>query len=867
MSLKERLSLPQSPLFLMDGTAFIYRSFYAGGDMQRSDGFPTGALYLTARLLARLVREERPGHFLVLLDGRGPHFRHEMFPLYKANREATPERLVQQFEPIRRAVSALGLPLHVAQGCEADDCIASLAARFSGERPVIIVGADKDLRQCLTPNVYLWDPAAKEEKLLSPEAFARESGLTPAQWPDMQALLGDAADNIPGIPGIGPKTAGKILREFPNLEAIRDNFDSLAPGLREKIRPHLEAMFLYRRLTTLRRDVCADMTFDRLAVRAPQTRELSALCAEYEMPSLRRELEALLRAVGSGASGGSSAGGQASLFAPSPALSVPKISRASELPAPAGRTVALVPENGGDGGFFLALDDRELRYAGPLPDLLGRLAGAGCVVLPDVKQALKTSPLWEELLPRCVDLSLAAYLVSPEEYDYSWPRLFARWPQRFGLEQRGPARTALDLAKALERRLRNDGLDALYHGLELPLVPVLADMEQCGVAVDPAAFAAFLNEVQAELDRLTDFVHKAAGGPFNIRSAQQLGELLFGTLKLAPSGKTRGGQLSTAQEALEKLSGLHPVVDAVLEFRKLEKLRSTYLAPLPRLADARGRIHTSFNQTATATGRLSSSNPNLQNIPVRGPFGRRMRACFTAGPDKVLLSADYSQVELRILAHMSQDPALIEAFRAGADIHARTAALLYDLPPEKVGVEQRRGAKTVNFGLLYGMGPHKLAGELKISTAEAKSFIERYFSKLGRLKEFYESIEAGAGARGYVSTLAGRRRYLPDMRSSNRQLREAARRQAVNTVIQGSAADVIKLAMLAVHRDAELARLDARPVLQVHDELLLEVPLGGAEAAGARTAELMSAVRPGGTEFCVPLLVDWGYGADWAEAH
>jgi DNA polymerase-1 len=362
-------------------------------------------------------------------------------------------------------------------------------------------------------------------------------------------------------------------------------------------------------------------------------------------------------------------------------------------------------------------------------------------------------------------------------------------------------------------------------------------------------------------------VYKAAGGSFNIRSARQLGELLFGALKLAPAGKTKGGRLSTAQEALEELSGAHPVVDAVLAFRKLEKLRSTYLEPLPRLVDGKGRIHTCLNQLATATGRLSSSSPNLQNIPVRGPLGQRMRACFVAGPGLTLLSADYSQVELRVLAHMSQDPALLEAFRQGVDIHARTASLLYDVPLEAINPEQRRSAKTINFGLLYGMGSQKLAQELKVPMTEAKAFIQRYFSRLGGLKDFYDSIEASAKERGYVTTLAGRRRLLPDMHSRNQQHFALARRQAINTVIQGSAADVIKLAMLAVFHDGELARMRAGLILQVHDELLLELPQEHALAAGERVAALMRSVRPGGVELCVPLLVDWGYGANWAEAH
>jgi DNA polymerase-1 len=758
--------------------------------------------------------------------------------------------------------------VEVSDGCEADDCIAALAKRFSVECPVVIVGADKDLKQCLAPDVYLWDPAAKEEKLFSLKEFEKKSGLTPAQWPDMQALLGDSADNIPGIPGVGPKTAEKLLQDFPNLEAIRDGFDRLPPKLQEKFRPYLGSMFLYRQLTTLRLDVCRHLTLADLARKPPGAQELAALCMEYEMHSLRREVENLLRDNSPGRPAGLPPKEQASLFSvPAPPATAPLVSDPGDLPSCAGQNVALISGNGGQIQYSVAVGGKEWRYAGPLAELVAWCAPATRIVTPDVKQLLRNSPLWQKCLPLCFDLSLAAYLINPEEREYSWPRLHSQWSQRLDRGQDSPGLLALDIVAALEQRLEKEELATLYHELELPLIPVLAELERRGVAVDLQAFDAFLKEVQRELDRLTASVYKAAGASFNIRSAQQLGELLFGELQLAPMGKTKGGQLSTAQDALEKLSGLHPVVDAVLEFRKLEKLRSTYLEPLPRLVDGTGRIHTSFNQLATATGRLSSSNPNLQNIPVRGTLGQRMRACFVAGPGQVLVSADYSQVELRVLAHMSQDPALIEAFRQGVDIHARTASLLYDAPVETISPEQRRNAKTINFGLLYGMGAQKLAQELKVPLAEAKTFIQRYFSRLGRLKKFYDSIEASAKECGYVTTLAGRRRLLPDMHSQNQQHFALARRQAINTVIQGSAADVIKLSMLAVFHDLELARMQAGLILQVHDELLLELPQEHARAAGERVAALMRSVRPGGVEFCVPLLVDWGYGANWAEAH
>jgi DNA polymerase-1 len=407
----------------------------------------------------------------------------------------------------------------------------------------------------------------------------------------------------------------------------------------------------------------------------------------------------------------------------------------------------------------------------------------------------------------------------------------------------------------------------------MPLIPVLTDMELAGVQLDQAALAEFLREVQAELARLTRAVHEAAGddlrdlGAFNIRSSQQLAVLLFDRLHLPRAGKTRGGRARTDQEVLEKLQGRHPIIDALLDYRKLEKMRSTYLEPLPRLADADGRIRTTFNQTSTATGRLSSSNPNLQNIPIRGALGRRMRACFTAAPGFCLISADYSQIELRVLAHLSQEPALLAAFHEGADIHTRTAGLLFNKAEASITPDERRDAKTINFGLIYGMGPQSLAKSLGIGLSEARDFIARYFSRLSRLKDFYDSVEQSARAQGFVTTLAGRRRLLPDMHSDNSQIRSQARRQAINTLVQGSAADIIKLAMLAVHGDPLLRSLQARLILQVHDELLIEAPEGEARKAAERVADLMAAVRPGGVTLDVALLAEAGIGHNWGAAH
>ncbi len=907
MLLETRLNISK-PLFLMDGTAFIYRGFYANSSLQRSDGFPTNALYMITRLLLRIIREQKPEQFVFFMDGKGKNFRHELFPLYKANRSATPEELIMQLEPVQRMVQSLGITLHVSKDCEADDCIASLSQKFKSQSPVIIVGADKDLRQCLDDNVWLWDPSGKDEKLISAADFTQETGLSPKQWPDVQALTGDSSDNIPGVPGVGPKTAQKIFMDFSSLEEIRDGFDRMAPKMQQKMAPHLEEIFLYRKLTTLSTNVCQDIEHKDLAFSTVDASQILNLLQEFELHSLRREVESMLRNNAFGATLTAPAGTtdnstlaqatktqapkststkatQASLFdtafssqASEAELAAQKpiiIEDLQTLPSCTEERVALFPASfyphlRHEKGYVLGMHDSHWHIPNlPAQTIAQWLSSAARIITPDVKHLLREESAWNSIvLEKWFDLGLAAYLLRPEDRDYAWARLSSQWSDfiQDSTIPTLPTQRALAIATGLENELKKLDLLTLYSTLELPLIPVLAQMESLGIAIDEAAFRDFLTDVQAEIDARTKDVFDAAGTTFNIRSAQQLGDVLFSTLKLPSAGKTKGGQLSTSQERLEKLSG-HPVVDAVLEFRKLEKMRSTYLEPLPRLMDSEGRIHSHFNQWATATGRLSSSNPNLQNIPVRGDMGRRMRTCFVPRSGQVLISADYSQVELRVLAHMSGDPVLLQAFQKNMDIHTNTAALIYNKDAESVSADERRNAKTINFGLIYGMGAQKLAQELRITTAEAKTFIENYFKHLGQLKLFYDGIENEAKTKGYVTTLAGRRRPLPDIHSTNNMKFSLARRQAINTVIQGSAADIIKLAMLAVAHDKELARLQAQLSLQVHDELVLEVPKNTAEEAGARVAELMGAVMPAGQKLHVPLAVDWGIGESWGDAH
>jgi DNA polymerase I len=861
MSLQTRLGLKTEPLFLIDGHAFIYRGFYAYPDFKRSDGFPTSAMYIVFKLVLRLLREENPAHLVFVTDGRAPTFRNELLPTYKANRPRMPEGLAAQLEPLKAGLRLLGIRVLEAEGGEADDCIASLAARFKDRRSIVIIGADKDLRQCLDENVVMWDPAQGKEKLVTRSGFVEETGLQPEQWADFQAMTGDSADNIPGIPKVGPKTAMGFLRRFPSLNLLKENFHRLTAKEQTLLGPHMEQVFVYRQLTTLRTDMCTEFSLDDLAVGEIDAAALDFF-KEYEFRSLLAEFKSL--AGKSGRSKAESAQADAlvqsdqspdRLDSAGPVRVEPRL--ATELAAMIGQEVGLYAEGE---RWILGTDTEEVLYMGPALDLGRALRGAR-VYVTSFKNVLEQGRLDLACCAEVFDIELAAYLLSPEERNYSLDRIRDGLGEEVDVHRENHGQATLAVGRLLHARLAGSELLGLLQDLEQPLTEVLVRMQKRGIRINEAKFRDFLSMVQAELDRLTLKIHAQAGGEFNIRSSQQLGEVLFSRLGLSSKQKTPGGAQSTSSSVLEGLAEEHPVVADILEFRMYEKLRSTYLEPLPQLADKDGRIHTTFNQLATATGRLSSSNPNLQNIPIRGALGPRMRSCFVAAPGNVLVAADYSQIELRVLAHMSGDPALQDAFAAGDDIHARTAKILFD--KAEVSPDERRKAKTINFGLLYGMGPQKLGRELGITLKEAKEFIAVYFSKLSRVREFYEEIEAGAKSLGYVTTLAGRRRMLPDINSRNVNMAQQARRMAINTVVQGSAADIIKKAMLEVDKSPVIGELGASLILQIHDELLLEAPEALAADVGQAVAGIMASVY----SLSVPLSVDWGSGRDWSQAH
>ncbi len=830
--------------FIIDGSSFIYRAFYAYQDLKTSWGFPTNAIYILLRLILKIVHEKKPQYACFVIDGKGPTFRHNIDSEYKANRLKMPEPLSMQLPVILQGVNLLGIKTVIAQDFEADDYIASMCERLKTKYPVVIVGSDKDLFQLLSDNVIIWDPSGKNEKIITYEDFVKEKGFDPKLWPLYQALVGDNIDNIKGVPGIGPKSAINIVKRFSTIDDIFNNLDKLPSSFHKKLKGQIENVKKYLKLTTLKKDISIEEDLEDFKVKNLSTSQLKAFFEKYEFKSLLREIHAdkntsenreVLQAT-------------------------KKIKEAATLQE------ILKYFQGKDLGIYgkddvIAGDgDREFKIS-KKDHIIEIIKNSKISFVPSLKELLYLLEDQEVSLENIYDLSLCAYLIDPEMRNYSIENILSKFQINSVVQMRSGA--LIDVGRYLIDLLEQNQLLHLYEDIERPIVPILIQMEKHGIKIDKEKFRQFLDEVSEQLEILTRNIYHHAGTEFNIRSSKQLSEILFNKLGLKSKKKTPKGELSTSMEVLESIKDQHPIVKDILSYRRLEKLRSTYLIPLPKLADKNDRIHTTFNQLATATGRLSSSDPNLQNIPIRGDLGYKMRSCFIAEKSHVLISADYSQVELRVLAHFSKDEYLLEAFSKNMDIHTCTAAALFDKDPEDVTSDERRKAKTINFGLIYGMGPLKLSRELEISMTEAKQFIEKYFSKLTGVKKFYERVEQDAKTHEYVVTLAGRRRLLPHINSKNQNLASQAKRMAINTVIQGSAADIIKMAMIEVANNEKLKELGAKLILQIHDELLFECSDKNAKKAGEIVKKIMSNV----VELDVPLVVDLGIGQNWAQAH
>jgi len=891
-------------LYLIDGANYVFRAYYAMPGLSNSKGQPTGALYGFTNMLLKLLREEDPDYVAVCFDTAEPTFRDEMYDQYKANRKEPPDDLVEQFPLVEPIVEALSISVVRKPGFEADDLIGTLAKRYaSKELDVVVVTGDKDLMQLVGPHVSILDEM-KGLRIGSKEVQAR-FGVTPERVVDVLALAGDSSDNIPGVPGVGAKTASKLVADYGDVEELIGRAGEIKGAVGRKIAEPAEQARLSKRLVTIDTDVDLKIDLKDMRRAGPDPERARAIFKELEFAKILDQLapESALSFEGY------------RLITQEKALKITLKSITDKgILSIDLETDSLDTMRARIAGFALCWAPGQAAYVpvghvGGSPDLFGE-GGLAAGQLPReiVFEALRPILADESvkkvgqnlnydltILRRLgfevrgvgFDTMLASYLIDPSQghgLDAMAARELGHTTVKYeevagkGAKQKlfteitpadardyacEDADVALRLSEILKLRIEEEGLTELLYDMEMPLLDVLIDMELAGMRVDEAALGDIGKEFQTELDGLMGRIHKLAGSEFNINSPKQLGVVLFEKLGL-PGGKRTKTGFSTSQSVLEDLAAHHEMPSLILRWRSLGKLKSTYIDSLSELVNPEtGRVHTTFNQATAATGRLSSSDPNLQNIPARTEEGRRIRAAFVADPGFVLISADYSQIELRVLAHLSREGALISAFKEDKDVHAITAAGLFGVKPADVTREQRAVGKTVNFATIYGQTSYGLAAQLGIGQGEAARYIDDYFAKYPAVAAYRDEILARARKDGKVTTILGRRRFFPDINSRNGQLRQIAERMAFNTVFQGSAADIIKIAMIDVHAGLAEVSADAKLLLQVHDELVVEAPEGDA----GKVPEFVKGRMERAVELDVPLVVDVGQGPNWAEAH
>ena len=868
---------------ILDGSSLFFRAFYALQLPPNARGVHTNAVHGFAMMLVKLLKEFDPTQVVIAFDKSRTTFRTALYPEYKGTRDKTPEELISQIPLLKELAQALGIPFLELDDYEADDIIGTLAtqAAAQGVETVVVTG-DRDALQLIRDGltVVLTKKGISDTRAYDVKMFEEEYGFAPIRLIDMKGLMGDSSDNIPGVPGIGPKTATKLLIEYGTIENVLDHAGEISgKKLSASLVEYRDQALLSKQLATIECSV-PELRYDAEGFRMqPDRAALEAFCREYELRTVGRTFADYLGAAPANTV-------EQSLF-DAEAGTVPSVSYDAVELAAADLDVLRTAQEIAVGAVFsgtapfvqimlLAFsygeEQRILPAGSPYFDEVLALLAERPVVLWNAKRYAQAGVL---VGTDVFDLELADYLLRPEESKRDLARaMFAHlghlpeMPDDLTDAQRAlwEAHTAMQLHAPVRQALEEKSLWPLYRDVELPLVPVLTAMEQTGIYVNRMALERELAAANTRIDALIEEIHSLAGTEFNISSPKQLGEILFERLGLTTGGKVKKTKTgySTNAETLEELRGQHPIVNKVLTYRMWTKLRSTYLEGISVLIrPGTGRVHTSFNQTVTATGRLSSSDPNLQNIPVRTEEGRAVRALFEPGEGyDALLSADYSQIELRILAHMSGDETLIDAFRSGQDVHARTASEVFGVPLEEVTGEQRRRAKAVNFGIVYGLSDFGLSRDLGIPRKEAAGYIERYFERYHGVREFLDKTVADARANGYVTTLYGRRRDLPALNSRNFMQRSFAERMAMNTPIQGTAADLIKIAMIRADEALRAARVKSRILLQVHDELVLETTAAEAEMV----SEILRAAMSRAAELAVPLAVDVHMGKNWAEA-
>ena len=868
---------------ILDGSSLLYRAFYALPLLTSGDGSYTNAIHGFSTMLLKLMQEWSPDLLVVAFDKGKKTFRNDLFDAYKGTRKPTPMELSSQIPLLHELMQAWGICLVEKAGYEADDIIGTLASKAAANGyDALVVTGDRDALQLVRPDlrVLLTRKGISDMDVYDEAAFREKYKLEPLQLIDLKGLMGDTSDNIPGVPGVGEKIAAKLLAAYGSVEEVLEHAEEVSGArLREKLIEHRELALLSKKLATI--ECAVPIDFDEAAYHVqPEREKLLAFCRKYGMNSVLRSLQKLLTEPAAAVT----EDGQASLFAEA----AKPVYFLSENTAAVQAFAALVREK----GHFSFIG----RYAGQVPSLRFDGIAVSCgdqngwfspqaagwqileKLLTDCNIGKTTFDLKSfyhaggSIAGKVLDVELAAYLLDPSAGHYDLSRVFAAFCPEAPLPApvQTPEEEAVQAVQAVEQldgllaaKLHEQALDKLYETAELPLVEVLASMEQLGVYVNQQHLQEAAVRAGERLEAIQKEIYSLAGAEFNLNSPKQLGEILFERLGLPVIKKTKTGY-STNAEVLEELRSAHPIVEHILSYRLWSKLKSTYLDSLGTLiAPETQRIHTHFNQTVTATGRLSSSDPNLQNIPVRTEEGRHIRTLFEPGAGyDYLLSADYSQIELRILAGLSQDKNFVEAFQNNEDIHARTASEVFEVPMQEVTPELRRRAKAVNFGIVYGISDYGLSRDLHISRKEAAGYIESYFKKCSGIKTFIDKVVADAHADGFVKTMLGRRRELPAIRSTNYNQRTLAERMAMNTPIQGSAADIIKLAMIAAWRRLREAGVRSRILLQVHDELVLEVVAEEIDVVSGILRDTMENV----VELPVPLHIDINIGKNWAEA-
>jgi DNA polymerase-1 len=886
-------------VYLIDGSSYIYRAYFAIRHLSNSKGEATNAVYGFTNMLLTLLRDEQPDRIAIIFDAKGPTFRKKLYPDYKANRPSMPDDLVPQIPLIKAVVQAFNLQALEMPGFEADDIIATLAKRYADEGlDVTVVTGDKDLMQVVSSRVQLLD--TMKSKISGRTEVIERFGVPPEQVLEVLGLAGDSSDNIPGVPGIGEKTASCLIQEFGTIENLLTNIDQVKGKKRqENLRKYAEQARLSRQLVDLVYDLEIDVTVDDLALIEPNRAALEVLFKQLEFPKLLQQFSSQPLQT--------AAGGEYLTV-----LSEVELDSMIDQLKAAGRfaidteTTSLVAVQAGLVGLSFALQPNHGWYLPVGHSYLGVPQQLDKKLVLEKLRPLLEEPRYKkigqnikydalvlrnagiELAGIAVDTMVLSYITHPEAKAHGLDALAIEhlnhkmipYSEMTGSGKKQICFSAVEVEKAtryaaedaditwrLAKKLLSDlpGSDPekLFNDIEMPLVDVLTRMEWRGIRIDANFLGKLSRQMGQKLKKLESVIYDLAGGPFNINSPKQLGEILFEKLGLPKGKKTKTGW-STNVNILTTLAEDHEIATRILNYRSISKLKNTYTDALPKLLNPKtGRLHTSFNQAVTATGRLSSSDPNLQNIPIRTAEGRRIREAFIPEEGWILLSADYSQVELRVLAQMADVIALKESFVSGEDIHKRTASEIFNVFPEMVTDEMRRQAKTINFGVLYGMGSFSLAKNLGIKRAEAQQFIDHYFERYPAILKYFEEKKAEARERQYVTTILGRHCAIPEINSKNGAVRSYAERNAINYPIQGSAADIIKVAMVNIDRRLSAEQLQARMLLQVHDELIFEVP----ESELEQVSELIKIEMETAVPFDLPLKVDIGTGRNWAEAH